>query len=218
MVETEDWIHSLAAQKASLLTTAVAGVRCTKKICGVRRWKTQRCCALDLASNNQSETGIKRKCALDELKYFSVVDYVEHIMHNILEGTGPFDVKLGLAHLVAEGHVSNWLILFMDFLIAINILYRDDMNFNGAMRQTADQMRFFLRFFAKYQKGTNIGDCCCFFCHAWTLFSPPPSQQRSPYLKHLIVEHHTVFLPISTTWNPNTFSSINQEPFGRMVH
>ncbi len=41
-------------------------------------WKTQRCCALDLASNNQSETGIKRKCALDELKYFSVVDYVAH--------------------------------------------------------------------------------------------------------------------------------------------
>lgn len=34
--------------------------------------------AEDLASNNQSETGIKRKCALDELKYFSVVDNVGH--------------------------------------------------------------------------------------------------------------------------------------------
>ncbi len=27
-------------------------------------------------------------------------------MHNILEGTGPFEVKLGLASLEAEGHVS----------------------------------------------------------------------------------------------------------------
>lgn len=84
----------MATQKASLLTTAVAGVRCTKKLHNAQNY------AEDLASNNHSETGIKRKCALDELKYLSTT------LHNIHEGTGPFDVKLGLASLVTEGHVS----------------------------------------------------------------------------------------------------------------
>lgn len=63
--------------------------------------------AEDSSSNNQSETGLKRKCVLDDLKYFSVVDNVApDFMHDILEGIGPYEVKLVLTSLFAEGPVS----------------------------------------------------------------------------------------------------------------
>ncbi|CAM4659143.1 unnamed protein product [Leuciscus chuanchicus] len=61
----------------------------------------------DLQTNNPTETGLKRKCILDELAFFSVVDNVTpDIMHDILEGVGPLEVKLVLSELIAEGHIS----------------------------------------------------------------------------------------------------------------
>ncbi len=223
MVETEDWIHSLAAQKASLLTTAVAGVRCTKKICGVRRWKTQRCCALDLASNNQSETGIKWKCALDELKYFSVVDYVAHHAQHSW-GNWTLWCQVGLGTLsgwrACELETLNYRLthFIYGFPDSAYKLYLDGMNFNGAMRQTADQMWFFLRFLPNTKREQTLGTVAassvmrglCFLLlhhsrghHTWnislwntTLYScpylQPETQTRSPPLTKSHLEEWSI--------------------------
>lgn len=61
----------------------------------------------DLQTNNPAETGLKQRCVLDELAFFSVVQNVTpDIMHNILEGVGPLEVKLVLSKLIAEGHIT----------------------------------------------------------------------------------------------------------------
>ncbi|CAM4453809.1 unnamed protein product [Leuciscus chuanchicus] len=50
----------------------------------------------DLQTNNPTETGLKRRCILDELAFFSVVDNVTpDIMHDILEGVGPLELLTG---------------------------------------------------------------------------------------------------------------------------
>lgn len=67
------------------------------------------------------------------------------IMHNFLEGTGPFEVKLGLVSLVAEEHVSLETLNYG--LASFDYGYPDSSNkpsvlgqheLNRAMRQTAE--------------------------------------------------------------------------------
>ncbi len=169
--------------------------------------------AKDLASNNHSETGIKRKCVLDELKYFSVVDNVApDIMHDILEGIGPFEVKLVLASLVAEGHVSletlNYRLTSFDYGFPDSsnkpsVLGQHELKKpNGAMRQTAAQMWCFLRFLPiiigdKIPKGNKHWELLLLLLTCMEfIFSPSITAEATIYLKHLIAEHHTVFLQL----------------------
>ncbi|XP_064636949.1 uncharacterized protein LOC135493501 [Lineus longissimus] len=61
----------------------------------------------DVATNNVSETGIKRNCPLNTLSSFHVVDnYVFDIMHDLLEGVCLIEVKLVLKSWIDQGRIT----------------------------------------------------------------------------------------------------------------
>lgn len=53
--------------------------------------------------NEPSKTGVKEDSCLNQLRYFHVTENISvDIMHNILEGIAPLEVKLMLQHLIYE--------------------------------------------------------------------------------------------------------------------
>lgn len=134
------------------------------------------------------------------------------IMHDIFEGIGPFEVKLVLASLVAEGHVSletlNYRLTSFDYGFPDSsnkptVLGQHELkNPNGAMRQTAAQMWCLLRFLPliigdKIPKGNKHWELLLLLLsrigRKWT---SSITSEATIYLKHLTAEHHTVFLQL----------------------
>lgn len=59
--------------------------------------------AIGSANHNMKETGIKRGCILNQLKYFHVTgNHCVDGMHDLLEGIGSYEVSLVLEALVAD--------------------------------------------------------------------------------------------------------------------
>jgi len=63
--------------------------------------------AEDVHHANLSETGVKRDSVLSNLLYFNVThNQVADIMHDLLEGVGPYELKLTLSSLIEDKHLT----------------------------------------------------------------------------------------------------------------
>ncbi|XP_064630378.1 uncharacterized protein LOC135489123 isoform X1 [Lineus longissimus] len=61
----------------------------------------------DVTTNNVSETGIKRRCPLNDLSSFHVIDnHVFDIMHDLLEGVCLIEIKLALKSWIDQGRLT----------------------------------------------------------------------------------------------------------------
>ncbi|KAK0137993.1 hypothetical protein N1851_025801 [Merluccius polli] len=61
----------------------------------------------DLTIGNPTLTGLKRDSFLNNLKFYHVTDNVApDVMHDILEGIGPYEVKLILNSLIENNHLT----------------------------------------------------------------------------------------------------------------
>lgn len=57
----------------------------------------------DLLQNNSTETGIKRRCSLNNLQFYHVTDNVTpDVMYDILEGVEGYEIKLVLNSLIEQ--------------------------------------------------------------------------------------------------------------------
>ncbi|RXN36123.1 hypothetical protein ROHU_003222 [Labeo rohita] len=63
--------------------------------------------AEDVRHANLSETGVRRDSVLNNLSYFHVThNQVADIMHDLLEGVGPYELKLVLSSLIEDKHLT----------------------------------------------------------------------------------------------------------------
>jgi len=98
----------LDLQRASRVITFVACARHktttrtqTKEDVTLMRNETNH--AEDVHHANLSETGVKRDSVLNNLLYFNVThNQVADIMHDLLEGVGPYELKLTLSSLIED--------------------------------------------------------------------------------------------------------------------
>lgn len=61
----------------------------------------------DVRHANMSETGVKRDSILNDLSYFNVThNKVADIMNELLEGVGPYELKLTLCSLIEDKHLT----------------------------------------------------------------------------------------------------------------
>lgn len=134
------------------------------------------------------------------------------IMHDILEGVGPLEVKLVLNSLIEQKHLTldklNYRITSFDYGFCDkgnvpSVISQSDLkNVEGAMRQSAAQMWCLLRLLP-----TMIGDLIPEHSKEWKLlllllscmefiFSPSLTVEATLYLAKIIEEHHSLFLEL----------------------
>lgn len=167
----------------------------------------------DLHTNNPKLTGLKTDSVLNDLSFYHVTDNMApDIMHDILEGVGPLEVKLVLNSLIEQKHLTldklNYRITSFDYSfcdkgnIPSAISQSDLKNIEGVMRQSASQMWCLLRLLP-----TMIGDLIHEQCKEWKLlllllscmefvFSPSLTIEATLYLVTIIEEHHSLFLEL----------------------
>ena len=167
----------------------------------------------DLALDNLQETGIKSPCCLNELTHFHVTsNRAPDIMHDMLEGVCPLELKLILNELLKKGCFTledlNGRITSFNYgqpdkrnkpcIYGVNQLRSPD----GAAGQHAGQMWCLMRHIA-----LMIGDTVPEGDDHWELllallecmdiiFSPVVSKGDTVYLAHLIHDHHSLFLEL----------------------
>ena len=118
----------------------------------------------DLHTANPSQTGLKRDSVLNNLSFYHVSDNVAgDIMHDVLEGVGPYEVKLVLNSLIEQKHLTleklNHRITSFDYGFCDkgnkpSVISKSDLrNLEGSMQQSATQMWCLLRLLP-----TMIGD------------------------------------------------------------
>ncbi|KAK0140170.1 hypothetical protein N1851_022924 [Merluccius polli] len=167
----------------------------------------------DLTIGNPTLTGLKRDSFLNNLNFYHVTDNVApDVMHDILEGIGPYEVKLILNSLIENNHLTldklNYRITSFDYGFADkrnkpSVISKHDLrNIDGAMRQSAAQSWCLLRLLP-----LMVGDLVPHGCKEWhllllllscmeLLFSPSLTQPAVQYLGKIIEEHHTLFLEL----------------------
>ena len=167
----------------------------------------------DLELASLSETGLKRDSELNNLSFYHVTDNVApDIMHDILEGVGPLEVKLILNTLIEQKHVTldqiNYRLTSFDYGFCDkankpSVISKNDLrNPEGAMRQSAAQMWCLIRLLP-----TMIGDLIPEGNKEWELllllllcmefiFSPSITVSATLYLAKIIEEHHSLFLEL----------------------
>ncbi|KAL7386394.1 hypothetical protein ABVT39_007686 [Epinephelus coioides] len=110
----------------------------------------------DLQTNNPSKMGLKRDSILNSLSFYHVTDNIAlDIMHDILEGVGPYQVKVVLNSLIEQKHISldklNYRITSFDYGFCDmgnkpSLISKSDLkNLDGHLRQSAAQMWCLLR-------------------------------------------------------------------------
>ncbi|KAK0132606.1 hypothetical protein N1851_032474 [Merluccius polli] len=166
---------------------------------------------LDLA--NPSLTGLKRDSVLNRLSFYHVTHNVApDIMHDILEGVGPYEIKLVLNALIDQKVLSldqlNYRLTsfdygFSDRVNKPSLLSRHDLkNVDKAMRQSAAQTWCLLRLLPLL-----IGDLIPEDNQQWELllmllncmefiFSPSITSPGILFLEKIIQEHHSLFLEL----------------------
>lgn len=167
----------------------------------------------DLVQSNPTETGLKRQSILNDLKYFHVTENVPpDIMHDILEGVGAYEIKLVLSSLISHKVITldqvNYRITSYDygFCDSANkpstIRPQELKTPDSSMKQTAAQMWCLLRLLP-----LMIGDLIPDGNKYWELllllltcmeyiFSPALTEDAVLFLRHLIDEHHSLFLEL----------------------
>nr|XP_057925469.1 uncharacterized protein LOC131127529 [Doryrhamphus excisus] len=167
----------------------------------------------DLQLASLSNTGLKRDSELNNLSFYHVTDNVApDIMHDILEGVGPYEIKLVLNTLIEQKHVTldqvNYRLTSFDYGFCDKankpsaITKNDLRNHEGTMRQSAAQMWCLIRLLP-----TMIGDLIPEGNEEWELllllllrmefiFSPSITIAGTHYLTKIIEEHHSLFLEL----------------------
>lgn len=167
----------------------------------------------DLQISNPAETGIKTDCSLNTLQNYHVTDNsVFDVMHDILEGIGGLEVKLVLGSLIEDKLVTldqvNYRITSFDYGFSdvrnnpSSIKPQDLKNPDGSFRQTASQTWCLLRLLP-----LMIGDLVpegnkhwelllCLLACMEIIFSPELTHGVVLFLRHLIAEHHSLFLDL----------------------
>ena len=169
--------------------------------------------AEDVHHNNLSETGVRRDSVLNNLSNFSVThNKVADIMHDLLEGVGPYELKLVLSSLIGDKHLTleklNYRITsfdygFTDLKNKPSVIGKQELkNPERAMHQSAVQTWCLLRLVP-----CMIGDLVPEENKYWELlllllecmeliFSPSLTPEVTIYLAAIIDEHHSLFLEL----------------------
>ena len=159
--------------------------------------------------NNSTITGIKQDSCLNTLKYFHVTEGVcVDIMHDVLEGVAPLEVKLLLRQLIYEDNLFT-LEQLNDRISSFDYGYMNEKNKpsvilnlrtnENAVRQTASQMWCLLLFLP-----LMIGDLVSRQSSHWKLFlllreicsiifAPVVTNGLGVFLKQLVIDHHNMF-------------------------
>lgn len=167
----------------------------------------------DLLIGNPTETGLKRDSVMNNLISYHVTQNVApDIMHDILEGVGPYEVKLVLNSLVEQKHLTldklNNRITSFDYGFCDkgnkpSLISKTDLrNLDKSMHQSAAQMWCLLRLLP-----TMIGDLIPVGNKEWQLlllllqcmefiFSPSLTVPATEFLRKIIEEHHCLFLEL----------------------
>ncbi|XP_048042264.1 uncharacterized protein LOC125265811 isoform X1 [Megalobrama amblycephala] len=155
--------------------------------------------------NITSSFGVKRTCLLNDLQYFHICDnYAPDIMHDILEGVGQYEIKLLLEYL--SGVISRQGICNRIYSFNYGYLERKNRPTRVNLEQTGNGIG--LNAIQTFCLIRNIplifGDLVDEENKHWHLlllllqvinivFSPVITEGMTYYLKHLIVEHHSLF-------------------------
>lgn len=165
----------------------------------------------DLRTADSSQTGLKRDSVLNNLSFYHVSDNVAvDIMHDVLEGVGPYEVKLVLNSLIEQKYLTleklNYRITSFDYGFCDKgnkpSVISNLRNPEAPMRQSASQMWCLLRLLP-----TMIGDLIPMDDKHWELlllllscmeliFSPSLTVAATLYLSKIIEEHHCLFLEL----------------------
>ena len=159
--------------------------------------------------NNSTITGIKQDSCLNTLQYFHVTEGVcVDIMHDVLEGAAPLEVKLLLRQLIYEDNLFT-LEQLNDRISSFDYGYMNEKNKpsvilnlrtnENAVRQTASQMWWLLLFLP-----LMIGDLVSRQSSHWKLFlllreicsiifAPVVTNGLGVFLKQLVIDHHNMF-------------------------
>lgn len=151
-----------------------------------------------------TEYGINRQSLLDDLPYFSVVNNMPHdVMHDMLEGVIPYELKLVIQNFISKSYFS--LETLNHRLKAFDFGYSEigdkpaPIDAESKLRQSASQMWLLAKIFPLI-----IGDLVprndtnweCFLkllkiCEICT--APVLSENSAAYIEILIEEHHSMF-------------------------
>ena len=169
----------------------------------------------DLNRHNLQETGVKAECPLNRVAHFHVTqNNAPDIMHDLLEGVFPLELKLVLNELIQQGHLSidplNGRITSFNYgapdsknkptVLSQHSLSHPD----GASGQHAGQMWCLMRHIAVMLGDLHVVpegneywelilmllDCMDF------IFAPVTSKEEAIFLRQLIQDHHEYFLQI----------------------
>lgn len=172
-----------------------------------RALHAQQCNDLMADPTLPSTFGVKRTCLLNDLQYFHVSDnYAVDIMHDILEGVGQFELKLLFGYLSDNKIISKMDICNRIYAYNYGFVERKNRATRIHLEQTGNKI------------GLNAIQTFCLIRHVplilgdvlqeenehWRLlllllqiiniiFSPVITDGMTVCLKHLIVEHHTLF-------------------------
>lgn len=156
-----------------------------------------------------SATGVKENSCLNTLKYFHVTENIcADIMHDVLEGVAPLELKLLLRHLVYEEkcltlqQLNNRIVTY-DYGYS-NIKNKPSVIVNlksseGAIRQTASQMWCLIQALP-FLVGDRV-DRSNEYWHLFILlreicsiiFAPVVTTGLAVFLKQVIIDHHLLF-------------------------
>jgi hypothetical protein len=167
----------------------------------------------DLVLDNVSKTGIKRSSELNKLTGFHVTDnHVTDVMHDLLEGIFPLEIKLTLGELIDEGcftleevnnRISSFGYGFADKKSKPSIIQDSALrNPSGSSGQKAAQTRILALYLPLI-----IGDLVDEESDVWEMFlllldiykivvAPRISHAGVYILKALIADHHRLFLSL----------------------
>lgn len=167
----------------------------------------------DLLVDNLPLTGVRTSCLLNELESFHVTkNYAPDIMHDMLEGVCPLELKLVLCRLIENrffdlntlnGRISSFNYGFPDNSNKpCTYSWSSLVNADGSPGQNAAQMWTLMRHI-----GLMIGDLVPEGNDDWELllllfdcmdiiFSPAISPGDCIFMRHLISDHHELFLEL----------------------
>lgn len=166
---------------------------------------------IDVDAQNLQETGIKKMCPLHKINNFHVThNRAPDVMHDLLEGVCPLELKLVLAELINKDYFT--IETFNARIISYNYGLPDKRNKpcpytmdalrrpDGAPGQNAGQMWCLMRHIPLI-----LGDLVPLEDDHWELllslldcmdiiFSPIISRGETIYLEQLIADHHKLYL------------------------